>query len=55
LSTPVPAGDPINMVFDAYEYAISPATKLPGMPVVRERLILSAVFAIIIILVVNWI
>jgi hypothetical protein len=46
----VPAGEPIKIVFDRYEYANSPEAKLPGVPVVVERLILIEVFAIIIFL-----
>jgi hypothetical protein len=47
----------MNRVFDAYEYANSPACRLPGTPVVVERLILSDVFAepaMLIILIVGW-
>jgi hypothetical protein len=50
LTTPVPAGEPIKIVFDKYEYANSPAAKLAGELVVVERLILIEVFAMIIVL-----
>jgi len=54
LITPVPAGEPIKIVFDKYEYANSPAARLAGELVVVERLILIEVFAIIIVLVVDF-